>query len=134
MHCHRNLPEILPQARDWIADNKAFFAGRFGAGLGVGVLTGPIAGPSLAYQSMYDGAVGAIGRVVSQMERGGYDSSKLSDSTLGKIASYGIAGGSAKFDPKSGDVTATVKYTPLGSRIERTQTEQICNVDSERGC
>ena len=76
----------------------------------------------------------AIGGVVSQLERGGYDSSRLSSATLGALASIGIAGGSVRFDPRSGNIEGSTKVMETGSRLPQVRTSIICNVNSKEGC
>jgi RHS repeat-associated protein len=119
---------------DWGINHKAYIAGRLTVGSAVSVAGGGALGGSLTVSAAQGGALSALNAVASQMERGGFDSGRLSNSTLGSIAMLGASGASVGFDAKSGNVTATIKYQPIGSLITQTKSAVICNVRTEKGC
>jgi len=129
-----NPREMANRLMPLLSNNKAFMAGRFGAGIGTSVGGGPLFGSGMNAMATIGGGINALNNVVSQMEAGGLSSSSLSSSTLGTIASAGILGGNAKFNAKTGDVSVTMQTSQTGSRIARTESHVICNVNSERGC
>ena len=130
----RHPQDVWRITREWALNNKAFVTGRVGTMTGVSILGGPIFGPSMSYQAAYGAALNVIGGVVGQLERGGFDSSRLSNTTLGALASVGIAGGSASFNAKTGNIEARVKVMETGSRLQQVRTVTICNVNSKEGC
>ena len=114
-------------------NHKAFIAGRFAAGLGVGALTKNLGvSASLGAVALYGGAANQANRVIEQLEAGGVSADRISNGSLGRafgLAAFG--GASLNFNAKTGALTATMS-AQTGSRISRTVT--ICNVNSKKGC
>jgi uncharacterized protein RhaS with RHS repeats len=129
-----NPKESADRAGSAIMNNKAFLAGRLGAGAVVARYTGPQFGGGAAVLAATGGAIQAVNRVVGQLENGGIDSRSLSNPTLGTLASVGILGGSANFNAKTGDITATFRTQQTGTHINQTHKIVICNVNDRRGC
>jgi RHS repeat-associated protein len=130
-----NRMQAYDIAKHWALNNKAYAAGRVGTQAAVGLAVGRFAGPETALTLQASATTGAayaaFGGLMSQMEKGGFDTSSMSGRTLGTIvASVGIAGASVNFDAKSGNVTGTLRADQqTGTRI--VQKMIICNVSGQ---
>ena len=114
-----------------IVNNQAYVAGRLTASAAVG-LRFRAAGAGVSTAAFVGGGVRALNNVVSQMETSGIDVASLSDTTLADVFSAGGVGATVNFNAESGDLTATLRVVTTDSRMPRTNTVIICNVN--RGC
>jgi hypothetical protein len=117
---------------DFIKKNPAHALGRAGTNLMFGFIGRGQGGLTLNASALVGGGVRAIDSLVSQMENGGVDPRSLSNSSLASVAVAGGMGANIRFDPRSGDVTASISSTRSGSRISENTTVTVCNVN--RGC
>lgn len=124
----RNPGQAFAIARDLISNNRAFIAGRLGAGALVGSRTGPAAGGSLGAMAMTGGGVRALNNVASGLEANRISTSALSGRGVASIYTAGALGGTVGFDARTGNVTVTTRVQETGSLITRTQTRVLCNV------
>mgnify|MGYP003577799139 CR=1 FL=1 len=114
---------------DIARENMPAIVGRVAVGVAVSSRTGPTGG-ALGAAALAGGGVRALNSVVSQLEANRIDSNSLSDRSLASIYAAGALGGNVGFNARTGEITVSGTNTPLGSRIERTHTETICNVRS----
>ena len=118
----------------YFSNHKAFFAGRAGTGLGVGIAGGGMFGASMTTLAGVGSGIKALNAVVAQFEAGNVSTSSLSGRSLGTIAAFGAAGASVSFNSKTGDVTATVRTEQTGSLAPKIERFKICNVNDRSGC
>ena len=124
--------EVASRVVSLIENNGHFVLGRAGTGVAVSALGGPFFGWPMTATAAAGGAIKALNNVVGQLEAGKFNTSALSQRTLGAISAFGISGARVNFNAKTGNITATVTSITTGS-ISSTRSVTICNV-KKSGC